>query len=453
MKILRLFVVLSALVYFSFMCSHQHDDEYSHAGQDHDQTEHVHDQTEHVHAQEEHEHEEHTLQKELNEAEHTHDEEDAHVDEEHVHEEEEHDHEITDEGLITVEGEWETLVGLETAMTKRMPIERLITVPGQIIPDPNQMAIISPFIEASVNCVFVNLGDRVTTGDELVCLTSPEIGILRADYDKAKAELQIKQQNFERRKKLFEENIISERAYQETELDKNVAEVNFNYAKKKLLAIGITEEEIDNPPTGHSDAVGSTIHIHAPITGVITSRDASPGQKVDPSIRILEIMNLETVWCEADIFEKDLTKIKIGQKVRVNVTAYPDVFFIGKIFYIGSTLNPDTKTIKVLIEIDNKTKKLKPGMYANTHIVVGQKENALIIPREAVLDDEHLNIVFVKETGGYHRHVVETGIIADPFVEVLSGLVAGDIVVTKGSYQLKSKLKMSGVDPHAGHVH
>jgi cobalt-zinc-cadmium efflux system membrane fusion protein len=434
------------------MCTHQHDEEHGQADHDQEHAGHTHDE------EGENEHEGHMHEEEHDEAGHTHEDHEYHEQEhqereEHEHETDAHEHEHDDEGLITVEGEWETLVGLETASVKRMPIERLISVPGQIIPDPNQMAIISPFIEASVNCVFVNLGDRVTAGDELVCLTSPEIGILRAEYDKAKAELQIKQQNFERRKKLFEENIISERAYQEAELDKKVAEVNFNYARKKLLAIGITEDEIDNPPTGHSDAVGSTIHIHAPIAGVITSRDASPGQKVDPSTRILEIMNLETVWCEADIFEKDLTKIKIGQKVRVNVTAYPDVFFIGKIFYIGSTLNPDTKTIKVLIEIDNKTKKLKPGMYANTHIVVGQKENALIIPREAVLDDEHLNIVFVKETGGYHRHVVETGIVADPFIEVLSGLVAGDIVVTKGSYQLKSKLKMSGVDPHAGHVH
>ena len=97
--------------------------------------------------------------------------------------------------------------------------------------------------------------------------------------------------------------------------------------------------------------------------------------------------------------------------------------------------------------------KLKPGMYASTSIVIGEKQNALVIPREAVLEDEQLQVVFVKEPEGYHRHVITPGIISDEYIEILAGLRAGDIVVTKGNFQLKSKLKMAGIDPHAGHVH
>jgi hypothetical protein len=70
-----------------------------------------------------------------------------------------------------------------------------------------------------------------------------------------------------------------------------------------------------------------------------------------------------------------------------------------------------------------------------------------------VLEDEQLHVVFVKEPGGYHRHVVQTGIVSDPFIEILDGLAPGDIVVTKGNYQLRSKQRMGEVDPHAGHVH
>ncbi|OQX95507.1 hypothetical protein B6I21_05010, partial [candidate division KSB1 bacterium 4572_119] len=110
-------------------------------------------------------------------------------------------------------------------------------------------------------------------------------------------------------------------------------------------------------------------------------------------------------------------------------------------------------TIKILVEINNKNEKLKPGMFANTHIVIGEKEKALVIPKEAILEDENLKIVFVKEALGFHRHIVKTGIISDEFIEIVSGLSEGDVVVTKGNYQLKSKLKMSTIDPHAGHVH
>jgi cobalt-zinc-cadmium efflux system membrane fusion protein len=418
MKVLRYFTAFLIVSYVSFMCSDKTE-------------EHSHDDREQLtHAVQTHEHEQ-----------------------DQEHEDKLLDHEHDTEGFVTVEGEWEELIGLETAPAREMPIELLISVPGQIIPNQNQVALISPFIESSINCVFVNIGDRIQEGDLLVCLTSPEIGILRAEYDKAKAELEIAKQNYERRQKLFEENIISEKSYQETDLERKVAEVNYDYAAKKLLAVGIKEDELDNPPTGHSDAVGSTLHVHAPISGVVTARNASIGQKVDQSIRLFEIINLENVWLEADIFEKDLSRIKLGQKVRVRVSAYADEVFSGKIFYIGSTLNRETKTIKILVEIDNRSEKLKPGMFANTHIVVGDKKNTLVIPKEAVLEDEHLNIVFVKEEEAYHRHVVQLGIVSDMFVEILSGLRLGDTVVTNGNYQLKSKLKMAGIDPHAGHQH
>lgn len=438
MKIFRFLIILLVLLYLTLMClcsskdAHEHDNaEVSQSEQDHE-----HEQGE-----------EHT-------------EEQGHVHEQESGQEQEVEQTgfeamgISEEELLDSDlSEWERLIGLETARVERMELERVITVPGQIIPNQNQIAIVSPFIEASINCAFVNVGDRVNEGDELACLTSPEIGILRAEYDKAKAELDIRKKNYERQSKLYNESIISKRAFQQAELEKNITEVNFNYAGKKLLAIGVSQKEIDEPPTGHSHAVGSTIHIHSPISGVITERFGSIGQKVNPSHRLFEIINLSNVWCEANIFEKDLTRIEVGQTVHLKVSAYQHDYFTGKIFYIGSTLDPVTKTINILVEIRNKMEKLKPGMFTNTNIVIGKKANTLVIPKEAILEDEGLQIVFVKEPQGYHRHVVQTGIVSDPYIEILSGVTEGNIVVTKGNYQLKSKLKMSGVDPHAGHVH
>ncbi len=386
---------------------------------------------------------------------HDHEQEGAHVhaEDEHIHNgtTESHDHQA--EGLITVEGDWEILVGLKTTTALTKSIEQMITVPGQIIADQNRIALVNPFIEGSLNCVFVNLGDRVDIGDELLCMTSPEIGMLRAEYDKARAELEIQRQDFMRKESLFKENVISQRAFQEAELAKRIAEVQHEYAMKKLLAVGVTQAELDTPPTGHSEAVGSTIHIHAPIAGVITARDASIGQKAGPNDRLLEIVDLSKVWCEADIFEKDLVQIRLKQRVKLQVAAYPGEYFDGSIIFIGSTLHPVTKTVKVMVGIRNMDEKLKPGMFAQTGIVVGTKKDALVVPSKAVLDDEQLQVVFVKEPGGYHRHVVQTGILSPPFVEIVSGLEPGALIVTEGAYQLRSKMRMTGVDPHAGHVH
>jgi len=456
MKILRIFTALLLVSYLSLMCTGKTEqDKTQHEHVHTEDAGHTHETGTHTHGDGGHTHE--PTGNEPDDKEHVHDQETephTHGDDTHVHDEVEtvdHSHDTSD--LIPIEGEWEKLIGLQTTEVKTMPIELVISVPGQIVPNQNQIAVVSPFIESSINCIFVNVGDRVKKGELLVCLSSPEIGIQRAEYDKAKAELEIEKQNFERKQKLYEENIISDKAFQEAELKKKVGEVNFNYALKKLLALGIRENEIDDPPSDHSEAVGSTIHLYSPISGILTYRDASIGQKVGQATKLFEIINLKTVWLEADIFEKDLTKIKIGQKVKVRVSAYPDEIFISKIFFIGSTLNQQTKTINIMVEIQNTTERLKPGMFANTNIVIGEKADALVVPKNAILEDENLKIVFVKEQEGYHRHVISPGIESDEFVEVLSGLKQGDIVVTKGNYQLKSKLKMSGVDPHAGHVH
>ena len=375
------------------------------------------------------------------------------------HEETDHEHEegdvhnLQEEEAVSSSDEWEELIGLETTEAFLRSLELTISVPGLIVPNQNQIAVVSPFIESSINEVFVNIGDKVESNEMLLCLISPEIGMLRAEYGKAKAELDIRSQNFKRQLKLFGEKIISRKSYQEAELEQKIAEIQYNYTVQKFLAIGIQNNEIDNPLTDQCDDVGSTIHICAPISGIITSRNACIGQKVDSSTQLFEIMNLDNVWLEADIFEKDLTKVQVGQTVKVKVSAYPQSIFTGKIFYIGNTLNSDTKTINILVEIDNKQEKLKPGMFAETNIVIGEKQSTLVVQKEAVLEDENLKVVFVREEEGYHRHVVTTGIESVEMVEILSGLAPGDIVVTKGNYQLKSKLKMSDLDPHAGHSH
>jgi len=433
---------------------------------DHDQSGQVHDHT-HDESTEDHDtvhvHDEPAQDNDQGH-EHAHDDSDLDQEHDHAHgpddDQEGHtqdatamaDHD-TEEGMISSGNDWEKLIGLETAETRLMPLELTISVPGQIVPNQNMVAVVSPFIESSINEVFVNVGDRVEKKDVLVCLTSPEIGMLRAEYDKAKAELTIKKQNYERQQKLFIEKIVPSKSFQEAELEYQLAEVHNNYTVTKLLSLGISNEEIETPPTGHSNVVGSTFHVIAPISGVVTARAASLGQKVDSSSQLFEIIDIESVWLEADIFEKDLTKIRQGQTVKVKVTSYPDEIFTGEIFYIGSTLTPETKTIKVLVEIDNKAEKLKPGMFAETHIVVGQIQNALVIPKSAVLEDENLKVVFAAEENGYHRHVVKTGIESFGFIEIVSGLTPGSTVVTKGNYQLKSQSKMSALDPHAGHSH
>jgi len=356
-------------------------------------------------------------------------------------------------GAIAVDAAWEAMIGLQTTAAIIQDMERVITLPGKIMAHPDKKAMASPLIGGSINFLFVQVGDRVAAGDELACLSSPEIGNLRAEYDKAKANHALAEQNYHRKQALFNEKVISKRAFEEVENGMKVAEVARTYAQKRLMAVGVLAHELDNPPAVHSGAKGSTIHVHAPIDGVVTTRNAFKGQQVNPSMPLFEIVDASEVWCEVDLFEKDLKTVQKGQPVHVRVSAYPDQSFDGSIFHVGNTLNAQTKTIKLLASLPNPKLLLKPGMYAVSEIVIGSKPRVLSVPRSAILEDEQLQVVFVREGNAYHRHVVKTGIVSGAWVEILEGLTPGAIVVTQGNYQLRSKARMGNVDPHAGHVH
>ena len=223
-----------------------------------------------------------------------------------------HDHE--QDTAIEAGNDWEDMIHLETVVASVMPIAMTLTVPGTIIPDQNKVAVVSPFIESSVSRVFVNIGDRVTSNTELACLASPEIGMMRAEYSKAQAEMNIKRQVFDRQQRLMDEDIIPRRVFEEAELELHVAQVDYDYARKRLLAIGLREDELDRDDSCREGVEGASIHVHAPISGVITRRSTHLGQMVDASNELFEIMDLGTVWLKADIFEKDLAKIHIGRR-------------------------------------------------------------------------------------------------------------------------------------------
>ncbi len=161
---------------------------------------------------------------------------------------------------------------------------------------------------------------------------------------------------------------------------------------------------------------------------------------VDQETEILSILDPSLLCVHAEIYERDIAKIRIGQQVDVSVPAYPGETFGGKISYISDVLNEETRTITVRSEVENKEYKLKPGMFADIKIFLNHQTQALVLPVEAILDERDDKIVFLKIQGKYLPQIVEVGTHDAGYVEILAGIQEGDEVVTKGNYQLKSKL-------------
>jgi RND family efflux transporter MFP subunit len=173
---------------------------------------------------------------------------------------------------------------------------------------------------------------------------------------------------------------------------------------------------------------------------------------VDESTEILTLMNPTVLWAEAEIYERDIARIQIGQSVEVTVPAFPDDVFRGTISYISDMLHPETRTITVRTEVTNTGLKLKPGMFADLTIELSQNGHAVAVPSDAILDDQGLPFLFVaRDSRHFEPRLVTVGASGGGFVEILSGLEVGEEVVTTGNFQLKSKLYEAVLE--AGHIH
>ncbi|MCP5107232.1 MAG: efflux RND transporter periplasmic adaptor subunit [bacterium] len=172
---------------------------------------------------------------------------------------------------------------------------------------------------------------------------------------------------------------------------------------------------------------------------------------IDASTEIMVIMDLAGLWIDAEVYEKDFSRVRKEQEVEIVVPAYPREHFHGKIHYIGDVVHSETRTITVRTKVDNKDFRLKPGMFADIKILTGQKEKAIIVPKEAVLDDGGQKIVFVREHDHYSLRPVQTGAAYNGDVEILKGLSIGENVVVEGNFQLKSRLQQESISH--GHTH
>jgi RND family efflux transporter MFP subunit len=178
--------------------------------------------------------------------------------------------------------------------------------------------------------------------------------------------------------------------------------------------------------------------VRAPLSGYVTKVNKSIGEQVAPGEAIVEISNLNTVWVEAPIFEKDLSRLAGNISVTFTTPAYPDQEFKGTVVDIGTVIDEQTRAAKVIFQLPNDGRALRLGMQANVRLDAGEQVTAMMIPKEAVLEHEGKKIVYVLLSGEeFERREVTIGDELVGKVAVLAGLNKGERVVTQGAYQLK----------------
>ena len=359
-----------------------------------------------------------------------------------------------------MEQQW--LIKMKLAQAEEQTVARQITATGRVVPAANKQAVIAPPVGGILSGRQIpRIGQRVAQGQTIAVLqqtaTSAEQAQVRAaaasvslenarleadrrtasgEVESARIRLDQARKEASRAQRLYERKAFSERQLQAAEADLKAAKAGHDAAVKRVEAL--TASRSLAAARANVGSANSSFTVRAPLRGYVTKVHKAIGEQVAPGEAILEISNLDTVWVEAPIFERDLNRLGGGAGATFTTAAYPDQEFRGSVVDIGSVINEQTRAATVVFQVPNGGRALRIGMQANVRLDAGESVTAMLIPRSAVLDNEGAKIVYVLLSGEeFQRREVILGDEYGDKVAVLSGLNKGERVVTQGAYQIR----------------
>jgi cobalt-zinc-cadmium efflux system membrane fusion protein len=375
-------------------------------------------------------------------------------------------------GTVTFLMEQQWLIRMKLAKAESSSLARQITATGRVIAAANHQAVVAPpvggIILSGLRGQLPRIGQSVSAGQTIATLrqtaTSAEQAQVRAataqaesqnaqvaldaarleaerrtadgEIESTRARLELARREAERATKLFEQGILSRQQLDIAEAELKFAQANFGAVTARRKALDAADKI--KPVNIGSDNTGGAYLARAPISGIVTKVNKNIGEQVAPGEAIIEIVNLETVWVEAPIFERDLARLGNRTRAVFTTSAAPETEFSGSIVNIGAVVDEQSRAATVIFEVPNKGRALRIGMQANVRLDAGERVEAVIVPKEAVLEHEGKKIVYVLLSGEeFERREVQLGDEYSGKVAVLAGLKAGERVVTQGAYQLK----------------
>jgi cobalt-zinc-cadmium efflux system membrane fusion protein len=387
--------------------------------------------------------------------------------------------------------------GIETAAVTERQASALLRVTGTVEANQQQTQQVTPLVSGRVERVNVVLGDRVRAGASLAVISSPQIAEMRGKLREAQTRLALAEENYahaqkaenrvgvltakskldeaeatlKRTQKLielgagagkdlvaaqseyqrakaeydFQSNISLNREVRAARAEVETARVEVSQLKSGLSALGA---EVSDDEQGGQRAA-SLIVLRAPVSGMVSERLVNAGAGIEAGKPLFTVANISNVWVIANVPEAQVRLLRVGTPAEVRAAALGEAALAGRVSYIDPQLNQDTRTARVRVEVANRGEQLKVGMFAEVGfqtVVPGAGKataNELVIPEVAVQHLGERAVVFVpeeKEPGHFKVREVELGSASEGFRRIVSGLEAGDRVVTKGSFRLKAHL-------------
>jgi RND family efflux transporter MFP subunit len=288
----------------------------------------------------------------------------------------------------------------------------------------------------------VQLGDRVRRGQTIAKIEDSEIveqvrqaeasgEVSKATIRQREADLKVAEVNFERSKNLFQRQLLAQQSLDDAESKYLAAQAQLDLAKAQSTQTGARLEEL------RIQLQNTTVV--SPVDGFVGKRNADPGAWASQQAPVVSVVEINRLRLVANVVEKDLRMVTVGDPAVVEVDAYPGDKFNGRIARIAPVLDPATRTASMEVEVPNADYRLKPGMYARITLTIEDHDNAIIVPKPAVVDYDNKRGVWIATADGKSRFVpVELGIEDGDNIEIKSGLNAGEKIVVAGAASLRA---------------
>jgi len=314
-------------------------------------------------------------------------------------------------------------IGVRTAKAQIQPLSHNIRAVGKVSYDEERISRLHPKTEGWIENLFVDkTGTTVNKGHMLLSIYSPQLVTSTQEYLLAlKSAETLKDSPFEDIRNSAQQMAVS--------------------ARERLELLDVPSHQIRD--LEQSGKIQKALHIHSPFNGTVINIGVREGQYVTPQTELYMLADLSKVWVIAQVYESDLPWVNEGDEVQMQLAALPGKTFNGHVSYIYPYAEADTRTIKVRLVFDNPGLLLKPDMFANVTIKTQLQKDAVTVPSEAIIRSGETKQVFVvRAAGKYEPRKVETGLAANGFTQILSGLESGEQVVTSSQFLIDSESQL-----------
>ncbi|VAW89518.1 Probable Co/Zn/Cd efflux system membrane fusion protein [hydrothermal vent metagenome] len=326
-------------------------------------------------------------------------------------------------GTVTIDPVTVQNIGVRTTLAETRDLSRALSGLGRVDFNEEHLARLHPKTSGWIEELKINeTGKKVNKDTILLSIYSPELVAAQQEY-------LVALNNWE----TVRSSGVSQM--------KRSAKTILDSAKERLQLFDVPAHQIKE--LEQSRKIKKQLHIHSPFEGRVMNIGAREGQYVTPKNELYLIADLSRIWVNVDVFEDEMSWLKEGDRAEMRVRAEPGRTYKGQITFIHPILNPKSRTVQVRLEFDNADLSLKPGMFANVTLYVDPQPNAVVVPSEAIVRSGSREQLFVvREPGKFEPREVTLGVSAEGMTQILSGVEAGEQVVTSSQFLIDSESKL-----------